>query len=162
MMYGTWPISSRFSARIASSAPTADDLIDLVWSGPEAPGIVNRDTSVVVREMFHGAEESVLVAGYAVYQGQLLFKELADRMDQSPGLHVQMFLDVHRPAARPLNPLGAGTPLCRAFCSQGMARSPPPETLLRSAVTGDGLHETGQLAREVRGRGQRSSIRVLG
>ena len=32
--------------------PVADDLIDLVWTGPEAPGIVNLDTSVVVREMF--------------------------------------------------------------------------------------------------------------
>src|SRR4051812_40425419 len=49
--------------------PAAEDLIDLVWTGPEAPGIVNRDTSVVVREMFQGARESVLVAGYAVYQG---------------------------------------------------------------------------------------------
>jgi hypothetical protein len=49
--------------------PAAEDLIDLVWTGPEAPGIVNRDTSVEVREMFQGARESVLVAGYAVYQG---------------------------------------------------------------------------------------------
>src|SRR5262249_24406814 len=49
--------------------PVAEDLIDLVWTGPEAEGIVNRDTAVVVREMFYNARESVLVAGYAVYQG---------------------------------------------------------------------------------------------
>src|SRR5262245_31495872 len=48
--------------------PVAEDLIDLVWTGPEAPGIVNRDTSVVVREMFQSAQQSVLIAGYAVYQ----------------------------------------------------------------------------------------------
>lgn len=44
--------------------------IDLVTSGPEAPGISNRDTSVVVRELFAHAKKSVLVVGYAVYQGQ--------------------------------------------------------------------------------------------
>ncbi|MBX6311928.1 MAG: phospholipase [Isosphaeraceae bacterium] len=77
--------------------PTAEDLIDLVWTGPEAPGIVNRDTSVVVREMFQSARESVLIAGYAVYQGHVVFKELADRMEQIPQLDVQMFLDIQRP-----------------------------------------------------------------
>ncbi|MGO9463929.1 MAG: DISARM system phospholipase D-like protein DrmC [Isosphaeraceae bacterium] len=76
--------------------PVAEDLIDLVWTGPEAPGIVNRDTSVVVREMFHSARESVLVAGYAVYQGQVVFKELADGMDQNPALRVEMYLDIQR------------------------------------------------------------------
>jgi phosphatidylserine/phosphatidylglycerophosphate/cardiolipin synthase-like enzyme len=77
--------------------PVADDLIDLVWTGPEAPGIMNRDTSVVVREMFQSARESVLIAGYAVYQGHAIFKELADRMEQIPGLAVQMYLDIQRP-----------------------------------------------------------------
>jgi phosphatidylserine/phosphatidylglycerophosphate/cardiolipin synthase-like enzyme len=77
--------------------PIAEDLIDLVWTGPEAPGIVNRDTSVVVREMFQIAKESVLVAGYAVYQGRVIFKALAEQMDQNPQLRVQMFLDIQRP-----------------------------------------------------------------
>jgi len=77
--------------------PAAEDLIDLVWTGPEAPGIVNRDTGVVVRELFQSARESVLIAGYAVYQGHAIFKELADRMDESPELQVQMFLDIPRP-----------------------------------------------------------------
>src|SRR5262249_15726271 len=58
--------------------PTAEDLIDLVWTGPEAGGIVNRDTAVVVREMFQSAREAVLVAGYAVYQGHVVFKTLAE------------------------------------------------------------------------------------
>jgi len=71
--------------------------IDLVWTGPEAPGVANRDTAVVVRELFSTAEESVLVAGFAVYQGQSVFKALADRMDANPSLQVEMYLDVHRP-----------------------------------------------------------------
>jgi phosphatidylserine/phosphatidylglycerophosphate/cardiolipin synthase-like enzyme len=77
--------------------PVTEDLIDLVWTGPEVPGIVNRDTSVVVRELFQGAKESVLIAGYAVYQGQIIFKSLADRMDESPELQVELFLDIQRP-----------------------------------------------------------------
>ncbi len=75
----------------------AEDMIDLVWTGPEAPGIVNRDTGVVVRELFRGARDSVLIAGYAVYQGHVIFKELAERLDRSPRLDVQMYLDIHRP-----------------------------------------------------------------
>ena len=71
-------------------------IIDLVTTGPEAPGVVNRDTSVVVRELFANAEDSVLVAGYAVYQGRHVFRALADRMAQRPNLRVRMFLDVQR------------------------------------------------------------------
>jgi len=71
--------------------------IDLVTSGPEAPGITNRDTSVVVRELFAHAQESVLVAGYAVYQGQQVFQSLAKRMEEVPDLNVRFFLNISRP-----------------------------------------------------------------
>src|SRR5262245_4318154 len=43
--------------------PSVDDLIDLVWTGPEAGGTASRDTGVVVRELFQSARHSVLVAG---------------------------------------------------------------------------------------------------
>ncbi|KAA1258084.1 Phospholipase D Active site motif protein [Rubripirellula obstinata] len=71
--------------------------IDLVTSGPAAPGITNRDTSVVVREMFAHAERSVTVVGYAVYQGQMVFEALAKRMDKVPELEVEFFLNISRP-----------------------------------------------------------------
>lgn len=73
-------------------------VIDLVTTGPEAGATTNRDTSVVVRELFAHAERSVLVAGYAVYQGQRVFQALADRIHQRPELAVRLFLDVRRPA----------------------------------------------------------------
>ncbi len=76
---------------------SAEGLIDLVWTGPDMPGVENRDTRVVVREMFRSATQSVLLAGYAVYQGQVVFKVLAEQMDQNPQLRVQMFLDIQRP-----------------------------------------------------------------
>jgi phosphatidylserine/phosphatidylglycerophosphate/cardiolipin synthase-like enzyme len=71
--------------------------IDLVTSGPEAPGISNRDTSVVVRELFAHARTSVLVVGYAVYQGQRVFEALAKRMEELPDLEVKLFLNISRP-----------------------------------------------------------------
>lgn len=70
--------------------------IDLVTSGPEAPGITSRDTSVVVREMFAHAKQSVTVIGYAVYQGQKVFEALAQRMDSKPELQVELFLNISR------------------------------------------------------------------
>jgi phosphatidylserine/phosphatidylglycerophosphate/cardiolipin synthase-like enzyme len=105
--------------------PVAEDLIDLVWTGPEAPGIVNRDTSVVVREMFQAARESVLVAGYAVYQGQSVFRELAERMDEVPGLRVQMFLDVRRPPNDPTS----SSELVRAFADRFLQKEWPGDRL---------------------------------
>lgn len=71
--------------------------IDLVTSGPEAPGIANRDTAVVVRELFAHAQKSVLVVGYAVHQGASVFEALADRMKEIPDLDVKLFLDIARP-----------------------------------------------------------------
>jgi len=79
-----------------SHRPEVRDPVDLVWTGPEAPGIANRDTGVVVRELFANANEHVLVAGYAIYQGREVFRALAERMAELPALKVRMFLDVQR------------------------------------------------------------------
>jgi phosphatidylserine/phosphatidylglycerophosphate/cardiolipin synthase-like enzyme len=76
--------------------PKLEDALDLVTTGPELPGVTNRDTGVVVRELFASAQRSVLVAGYAVYQGRAVFRALADRMAELPELSVRMFLDVQR------------------------------------------------------------------
>jgi phosphatidylserine/phosphatidylglycerophosphate/cardiolipin synthase-like enzyme len=76
--------------------PKLEDVLDLVTTGPEVAGMTNRDTSVVVRELFAGAQRSVLVAGYAVYQGREVFRALADRMAERPEIAVRMFLDVQR------------------------------------------------------------------
>ena len=73
-----------------------DDIVELVWTGPEAPGIANRDTRVVVRELFANACQYVLAAGYAVYQGTEVFRALAERMEAYPQLKVRMFLNVQR------------------------------------------------------------------
>ena len=41
----------------------------------------------------------MLVAGFAVYQGRAVFRRLAERMEERPGLHVKLFLDVQRQPA---------------------------------------------------------------
>lgn len=74
----------------------ARDRLELVWTGPEVEGSASRDTGVVVRELFAGAERTVLVSCYAIYQGPKVFKALADRMDERPNLSVRMFLNVSR------------------------------------------------------------------
>ena len=79
-----------------SARVTPDEIIDLVTSGPDAPGVTNRDTSVVVSQLFSKAKESVLVAGYAVYQGDQVFSALADQMRGNDSLDVKLFLDIQR------------------------------------------------------------------
>jgi phosphatidylserine/phosphatidylglycerophosphate/cardiolipin synthase-like enzyme len=73
------------------------DDVELVSTGPEAAGFPARDTRIVVRELFRQATKSVLIAGYAVYQGHDVFRVLAERMDAYPDLVVRMFLNVERP-----------------------------------------------------------------
>lgn len=75
----------------------SEPLIELVTSGPEAPGVANRDTAVVVRELFAHAKKSVLVVGYAVYQGASVFEALGQRMEEIPDLHVNLLLNIARP-----------------------------------------------------------------
>src|SRR5262249_37639925 len=77
--------------------PEPGVVVDLVASGPEAPGVPSRDTSVVVRELFRHAQQSVLVVGYVVYQGRHVFRALAERMREHPELCVRLCLDVSRP-----------------------------------------------------------------
>jgi phosphatidylserine/phosphatidylglycerophosphate/cardiolipin synthase-like enzyme len=70
--------------------------VELVWTGPEAPGAASRDTLVVVTELFERARRSVLVAGYSVYDGRSVFRKLIQRMATDPALRVRMFLNIER------------------------------------------------------------------
>jgi phosphatidylserine/phosphatidylglycerophosphate/cardiolipin synthase-like enzyme len=96
--------------RTRARHPQQSDVVDLVWTGPETPDTTNRDTGVVVRELFGSAESDVLVAGFAVYQGRTVFRRLAERMEERPNLRVRLFLDVHR---QPADTSLGGEVLCR-------------------------------------------------
>jgi phosphatidylserine/phosphatidylglycerophosphate/cardiolipin synthase-like enzyme len=93
--------------------PPIEDLVDLVTTGGGVGG-GNRTTGLVVGELFRNAQQSVLVAGYSVYQGQRVFQALADRMQEIPGLPVRLFLDIQR---RPGN-TSASSELVREFANR--------------------------------------------
>ena len=69
---------------------------DLVWSGPEVPGLHARDTRRVYEELFSSAERSVWASTYAFFEGPKAFAVLASHMDQRPGLNVTLLLNIQR------------------------------------------------------------------
>jgi len=84
--------------------PGLEQLVELVTTGPDTDGTPTRDTSVVVRELFANAQHSVLVAGYAVYRGDRVFRSLAQRMQEVPHLRVRLVLDIQRGAGETMEP----------------------------------------------------------
>jgi phosphatidylserine/phosphatidylglycerophosphate/cardiolipin synthase-like enzyme len=78
------------------SAQGQADRVELVWTGPEVEPTASRDTAVVVRGLFDRAERSLLLAGFAIYDGRHVFDRLAANMDRNPSLDVRMFLNISR------------------------------------------------------------------
>lgn len=70
---------------------------DLVWSGPEAPGVHARDTRQVYEELISGAERSLWLSSYAYFDGPTTFASLAEKLDRTPSLQVHLLLNVQRP-----------------------------------------------------------------
>lgn len=87
----------RLLARERRARRAARDDIELVWTGPEEGGTASRDTRVVVRELFTRAERSLLIASYLTWDWDLMFGELARRMEASAALHVRMIVNIKAP-----------------------------------------------------------------
>jgi hypothetical protein len=69
---------------------------DLVWSGPEVPGLHARDTRRVYEELLGCAERSIWVSTYAFFDGPKAFEILARRMESKPTLRVTLLLNIQR------------------------------------------------------------------
>lgn len=69
---------------------------DLVWSGPEVPGLHARDTRLVYEELLGSAEHSIWASTYAFFDGPKAFDVLARRMDARPELRVTLLLNIER------------------------------------------------------------------
>ena len=69
---------------------------DLVWSGPEVPGLHARDTRRVYEELLGSAERSVWASTYAFFDGPRAFDVLARRMDARGELRVTLLLNIQR------------------------------------------------------------------
>jgi hypothetical protein len=60
----------RTVARVAVRTPKPD----LVWSGPEVPGLYARDTRRVYEELLGSAERSIWASTYAFFDGPICMK----------------------------------------------------------------------------------------
>lgn len=69
---------------------------DLVWSGPEVPGVNARNTRRVYEELLGSAERSIWVSTFAYYDGPRAFEVLARRMEEKPGIRVKLLLNIQR------------------------------------------------------------------
>ena len=69
---------------------------DLVWSGPEVPGLHARDTRRVYEELLGSAERSIWASTYAFFDGPKAFEVLARRMETTPPLRVTLLLNIQR------------------------------------------------------------------
>ncbi|RYZ64058.1 MAG: phospholipase, partial [Proteobacteria bacterium] len=66
---------------------------ELVWTGPEASGGTARDTAVVLRSLFEGARESVVLAGYSFDHAHEVLAPLHRSM-VTHGVAASFFVDV--------------------------------------------------------------------
>lgn len=69
---------------------------DIVWSGPEVPGLHARDTRTVFEQLLGAAELSVWASTYAFFDGPKAFEVLAERMDAISELRVTLLLNIQR------------------------------------------------------------------
>jgi phosphatidylserine/phosphatidylglycerophosphate/cardiolipin synthase-like enzyme len=69
---------------------------DLVWSGPEVPGLHARDTRRVFDELVGMAERSIWASTYAFFDGPRMFAGLCRRMEVCPHLQVTLLLNIER------------------------------------------------------------------
>ncbi len=69
---------------------------DLVWSGPEVPGLHARDTRRVYQELLGSAVRSLWLSTYVFSDGSRAFAVLGQRMAEVPELRVTLLLNIQR------------------------------------------------------------------
>jgi len=92
-------VSGRAAAawlRAVEQARTRSPSPDLVWSGPEVPGLHARDTRRVYEELLGAARRSIWASTYVYFDGPRAFATLAARMDAIPELQVTLLLNIQR------------------------------------------------------------------
>jgi phosphatidylserine/phosphatidylglycerophosphate/cardiolipin synthase-like enzyme len=74
----------------------AASLFELVLSGPELDGVPTSDTAATMRALVAQAQSEILLVGYAVHNGKVLFGPVGERLERNPGLKVRLCLDIRR------------------------------------------------------------------
>ena len=73
--------------------------VELVWTGPDVPASLSRDTAVVVRELLASVQRSAVIAGYSFDHGADILRPLHGAM-LDRGAQVAVYLDVARAPER--------------------------------------------------------------
>ena len=107
---------------------------ELVWSGPEVPGLHARDTRRVYEELVASAERSLWISTYAYYDGPQAFKSLAARMQAVPALQVTLLLNIQRRATGHSSARAACRPFRGAALGSRLARITGACSFLRPSV----------------------------
>jgi len=68
---------------------------ELIMTGPAIGEDSNRDTRVVVREIFESVKKSALIVGYAFVGSDAIFEPLARRMGQDSALTARIIVNIH-------------------------------------------------------------------
>src|SRR5262249_1184685 len=69
---------------------------DIVWSGPEVPGVHARDTRRVFDELVGSSQSSVWLSTFVFFDGSKAFEALAKKLDTVPSLQVTLLLNIQR------------------------------------------------------------------
>ena len=122
-----------------SQAENRERKPDLVWSGPEAPGVHVRGTRQVYEELVQGAERSLWLSSYAYFDGPQAFATLARRMALSPTLQVRLLLNIERPYGDTSEADALVARFAHRFWSRDWPGESQPEVYYaRSSVAQDG------------------------
>lgn len=146
---------------------------ELVWTGPEAKSGTARDTAVVLRELFEGARERVILAGYSFDHAREVLAPLhATMLEHQVAAH--FFIDVPQvgagidPDAHLRESLGGfvrtswpfGEPRPRLYYDKrALVPGPPWSSLHAKCVVVDGRHAFVSSANFTQ-RGQERNIEV--
>lgn len=81
---------------------------ELVWTGPERSHATARDTAIVLRSLFEGAREQVILAGFSFEKGSAvlgpLHRAMAERAATGDGLDVRFFVHVEQVQSASIDP----------------------------------------------------------
>jgi phosphatidylserine/phosphatidylglycerophosphate/cardiolipin synthase-like enzyme len=82
---------------LAERARRGGPSLELVWTGPDVPETLVRDTAIVVRDLFAGAQSSVLIGGCYFSGGEAILEPLY-RAIKERGVQATFCLNIAEPA----------------------------------------------------------------
>jgi phosphatidylserine/phosphatidylglycerophosphate/cardiolipin synthase-like enzyme len=91
--------------------------LELVWTGPDVPETLVRDTAIVVRDLFASAQSSVLIGGCYFSGGEAILEPLY-RAIQERGVQATVCLNIPEPAPSTADVSGHVRQQVRAFIAK--------------------------------------------